>query len=93
MTNFAVTFGILDQGKPATVGCTKASGHPVFDLNMDFISKNRWVKDGHRTADSEHSTFGILVSRESVRVAFTYYALNGLYVTADGIKNDYLQAP
>jgi hypothetical protein len=33
------------------------------------------------------------VSRESVRIAFTYAALNGVDVCATDIRNAYLQAP
>ena len=40
-----------------------------------------------------HSTYAGVVSRDSVRIALTYVALNGLDVTAADIKNVYLQAP
>ena len=39
------------------------------------------------------STFAGVVSRESVRIAFTYIALNGLQVLTADIRNAYLQAP
>ena len=55
--NVAVAFEILDEGKPASVGWTKACGNLIFDLKMDFTLKCIWVKYGHRTADPEHSTF------------------------------------
>ena len=57
MTNVEVTFEIPDEGKPAPVGWKKASGNLVFDVNLDFTCKARWVKDSNRTADPEHSTF------------------------------------
>ena len=38
-------------------------------------------------------TFAAVVSIESVRIAFTYAALNGLPVCAAEIQNAYLQAP
>ena len=60
---------------------------------MDFTRKARWVKDGHRTPEPEFSTFAGVVSRESVRIALTYAALNGIGVTACDIRNAYLQAP
>jgi hypothetical protein len=34
-----------------------------------------------------------VVSRDSIRIAFTYAALNGLDVFAADIRNAYLQAP
>ena len=60
---------------------------------MDFTRKARWVLDGHKTSDPEGSTYAGVVSRESVRIAFTYAALNGLDVCAADIRNAYLQAP
>ena len=43
--------------------------------------------------DPENSTYAGVVSRESVRIALTYAALNGLDITACDIKNAYIQAP
>ena len=93
MSNVAVAFEILEPNKPIPVGWKKSSGHLVFDVKMDFTRKARWVKDGHRTADPDTSTYAGVVGRESVRIALTYAALNGIDVTAADIKNAYLQAP
>ena len=93
MKNVAVAFEILELGWPIPIGWTRSSGHLVFDVKMDFTRKARWVKDGHRTAEPEISTFAGVVSRESVRIALTYAALNGIDVMAADIKNAYLQAP
>ena len=60
---------------------------------MDFTRKARFVLDGHKTPDPIGSTYAGVVSRESVRIAFTYAALNGLDVFAGDIQNAYLQAP
>ena len=65
----------------------------VFDVKMDFTRKARWVKDGHKTPDPEQSTYAGVVSRESVRIALTCAALNGLDVQACDIKNACIQAP
>ena len=65
----------------------------VFDVKMDFTRKARWVLDGHKTPDPEGSTYAGVVSRESVRIAFTYAALNDLDIFAGDIQNAYLQAP
>ena len=51
------------------------------------------MKDGHRTPDPTTSNYAGVVSRESVRIAFTYAALNGLDVFAADVQNSYLQAP
>ena len=49
--------------------------------------------EGYRLPDPEGSTYAGVVSRESVRIALTYAALNDLEVCAADIKNAYLQAP
>ena len=59
---------------------------------MDFTRKARWVLDGHKTPNPIGSTYAGVVSRESVRIAFTY-ALNNLSVFAADVRNAYLQAP
>ena len=60
---------------------------------MDLTRKARWVKDGHRTPTPASSTYAGVVSRETVRIALTYAALNGINVATADIKNAYLQAP
>ena len=60
---------------------------------MDMTRKARWVIDGHKTPEQLHSTYAGVVSRESVRIALTYAALNDLDATCVKIRNTYLQAP
>ena len=93
MTNVGVAFQVLDEGEKPPPGWSKASGHIVFDVKMDFMRKARWVLDGHRQSDPEGSTYAGVVSRESVWIALTYAALNELDVCAADIRNAYLQAP
>ena len=93
MPNVAIAFEIREHDQPIPVGWKKSSGHIIFDVKMDFTRKARWVKDGHRTPTPELSTYAGVVSRESVRIALTYAALNGIDVMAADIKNAYLQAP
>jgi hypothetical protein len=69
------------------------TGHLVWDVKMDFTRKARWVLDGHLTPSPIGSTYAGVVSRESVRIAFTYAALNGLDVFAADIRSAYIQAP
>ena len=57
---------------------------------MDFTMKARWVLDGHKTPNPIGSTYAVVVSIESVQIAFT---LNGLNVFAANIINAYLQTP
>lgn len=93
MENLKVAFDILPEGKNAPPGYAKASGHLVFDVRMTLERKARWVKDGHRTPEPGWSTYAGVVSRESVRIAFTYAALNDLPICGCDIQNAYLQAP
>ena len=93
MTNVGIAFEVLEQGQKAPVGWSKASGHLVWDVKMDFTRKARWVLDGYKCKDPIGSTYAGVVSRESVRIAFTYAALNDLDICAADIRNAYLQAP
>ena len=93
MRNNGVAFEIQEENKKAPPGWSFVTGHIVFDVKMDFTRKARWVLDGHKTPDPQGSTYAGVVSRESVRIAFTYAALNGLDIFAGDIQNAYLQAP
>lgn len=93
MKNVGVAFELLGDGVQAPHGWHKVTGHLVFDVKMDFTRKARWVLDGHKTPNPIGSTYAGVVSRESVRIAFTYAALNGVDVFAADIRNAYLQAP
>ena len=60
---------------------------------MDFTRKARWVLDGHKYEAPTISSYAGVVSRESIRIALNYAALNDLDVFAADIQNAYLQAP
>ena len=93
MNNVGIAFEILDEDKSAPVGWSNESGHLIFDVKMEFTQKSRWVLDGHRYADPVGSSYAGVVSRDSVRIALTYYALNISDVLAADIHNAYLKAP
>jgi hypothetical protein len=93
MFNVSIAFQILGDGESPPPGWKQSSGHIIFDVKMDFTRKARWVKDGHKTPDPDWSTYAGFVTRDSVRIALTYAALNDLSITAADIKNAYLQAP
>ena len=93
MTELGVAFEILDDSTPTPVGWSKQSGHLCFDVKMDYTRKARWVLDGHKTKDPDISTYAGVVSRDSVRIALTYAALNDVTVMAADIGNAYLQSP
>jgi len=91
--NIKVAFAILPEGSKPPPGYTLALGHLFFDVRMTLERKARWVKDGHKTPEPNLCTFAGVVSRESVRIALTYAALNNLSICAADIQNTYLQAP
>ena len=78
MFNNGVAFEALNDNQRTPPGWHQVTGHMVFDVKMDFTRKARFVLDGHKTADPVGSTYACVVSRESVRIAFTYAALNTL---------------
>ena len=71
MYNIGIAFEILEGGKTAPAGYAKVSGHLIWSVKMDFTRKARWVLDGHKTPDPVGSKYAGVVSRESVRIAFT----------------------
>jgi hypothetical protein len=93
ITKIGVAFEVLAESQRAPPGWSKVTGHLIWDLKMDFTRKARWVLDGHKTPNPVGSMYAGVVSRDSVQIAFTYAALNGVDVCAPDIKNGYLQAP
>ena len=93
MYNVGVAFEKMDKGKQAPKGWHKATGQHVWDLKMDFAHKAQSVLDGHKTPDPDGLTFSGVISRESVRIAFLYAALNDLDIFATDIHYVFLQAP
>ena len=93
MTEVGIAFEMLEEEMQAPVGWRKVTGHLIWTVKMDFTRKARWVLDGHKTPNPIGSTYAGVVSRDSIRIAFTYAALNGLDVFAADIRNAYIQAP
>lgn len=93
MYNVSAAFELLKEGEKAPPGWSKASGHFIFDVKLTGEYKARWVLDGHLTPDVTYSTYAGVVSRESVRIALLYAALNDVDVFAADIRNAYIQSP
>ena len=74
MFNMGIAFEVLEEKQSAPLGWSQVTGHLVWDVKMDFTQKARWALDGHKTPDPIGSTYAGIVSRESVRIAFTYAA-------------------
>ena len=92
MKNMGVSFDTLEAHKNVPVDWTKASGHLTWDVKMYFTRKDRWINDGHMTVDSLETNYSGVVSRDSVWIAFTLAAMNGLDICAVDIQNAYIQA-
>ena len=80
--NIGVAFEVFDEGQKAPAAWHKVTGHLIWDVKMDFTQKARWVLVGHKSPEPIGLTFAGVVSIESVRITFTYVALNGLDVCA-----------
>ena len=95
MTNMGLEFEILEASLSQKVppSWRKVSGHLIFNVKMTLEHKSHWVLDGHLTKKiSNILTHPGVVSPESVHIALTYAALNGINITAANICNAYLQA-
>ena len=95
MKNVRVAFEEFDGDVKSLVGYQKIDCHMIFDIKMgeNFRRKARMVAGGHKTVTPSSLTYSSVVSRDSVRIALTIAALNGLDVLACDIQNAYLTAP
>ena len=57
MANVGVAFKVLEHSQTTPVGWKLASGYLIWNINMDFTRKARWVKDGYKTADPLGSNY------------------------------------
>ena len=94
MKNVRIAFKILTNGEIVPNGHTFIKCHMIFDVKMeDFRRKARMVAGGHMTDVPAEVTYASVVSRETIRVALTLAALNGLEVKTGDILNAYITAP
>jgi hypothetical protein len=93
MKNVRPAFNILDEGASKPVGFKEIRCHIIFDVKMDFTQKAHLVAGGHMPDPPSSLTYSSVVSRESVRIAFTIAALNDLDILCANIGNVYLNAP
>ena len=84
---------VLAEGAHRPPGFQFIHTHIVFNIKMDFTRKARFVANGSRTeAEAEH-TYASVVSRDSVRIALLYAALNDLDILSGDVAAAYLNAP
>ena len=67
--------------------------HMIFDIKMDLTRKARFVAGGHQTDPPKESTYSSVVTRDSIRIAFTLAALNDLDILSADVQGAYLNAP
>ena len=80
------------QRKEGLVGYKEIKCYMIFDIKMDLTRKARFVAGGHTTNTPASMTYSSVVSRDSVRITFTYAALMRMDVWAADIGNAYLNA-
>ena len=93
MENVSVAFEVLEDGKIPSAAHKRVPFHMIYDIKMDFTRKARLVAEECRTQNPVTSTYAGVVSRENVRIAFTYATPNGLDVWAEDVPNKFLQDP
>ena len=86
MNNVRIAFDIKRRGETAPAGFKKILLNMIFDIKLDFTKKARLVAGGHKTDPPTSMTYSSVVSRESVRIAFTIAALNNLDVIMSDVE-------
>jgi hypothetical protein len=95
MRNVRPAFEVWDKSvENIPVGYQEVRCHLIFDVKMgeNFRRKARFVAGGHTTDVPSVLTYASVVLCDSVRIALTIAALNGLKLVACDIQNAYLTA-
>jgi hypothetical protein len=92
MNDVMAAFEFNDEDR-ISIGYKHITCHMVFDIKSNLMRKARLVGGGHQTEVPKESTYSIVVSRDSIRIAFLYAALYDLDILSPDIQNAYLNAP
>jgi hypothetical protein len=95
MKNVRPAFEVWEGRKEdLPIGYQEIKCRMIFDVKLgeNFRRKARLVGGGHKTVTPASITYSSVVSRDSVRIALTIAALNGLDILACDIQNAYLTA-
>lgn len=94
MKNVRPAFEVYEGRIEDLVGYQRIKCHVIWDVKLgeNFRRKARLVAGGHTTELPSSITYSSVVSRDSVRIALTIAALNGLDILACDIQNAYLNA-
>ena len=76
----------------AFVGFQDIGCHLIFDVNMDFTRKARFLAGGHTTEAPSSIRYSSVLSRYSVQLALTITALNSVDIMSCNLDNAYLNA-
>ena len=99
MKNVRVAFeaweeGSLDDARcvQKLVGYQEIRCYMIFDINMDgrFTRKYHYVAGGHTTDTPSSIMYYSVVSRDSIRIAFTLATINSVEIRSADIGNAYL---
>ena len=98
MKNVCVAFEAWEEGSleddrrgQKLLGYQEIGYHMIFDIKMDrrFTRMDRYVAGGHTTDPPSSIAYSSVVSRDSVRIAFTLASLNDIDIRAADIGNAY----
>ena len=95
MKNVRLAFEVFEGGTDQLPGgYQEIKCHMIFNVKIgeNFCRIAQLVVGGHTTETPATLTYSSVVSRDSVRIALTMVALNGLTVMACDIQNAYLTA-
>ncbi len=94
MENVRPAFEIYEGDVSKLIGYQRVRCHIIWDIKLgeNFRRKARLVAGGHATKTPSTITYSSVVARDSVRIALTIAALNGLSILSCDIQNAYLTA-
>ena len=93
MNAVRIAFDVRDPHTKPAPGTKYLELMMVFDVKLDMTRKARMCARGDLTDPPASITYSSVVTRESVRIAFTVAALNDVDVQMFDVGNAYLTAP
>ena len=94
MSKVRIAFKVLGEDEEITKNYQYIQCHLIFEVKLDgFIRKARFVANGTPTYVPPILTYASVVSRDTVCIALTIAALNGLEVKTSDIENAFITAP
>ena len=94
MSKVRIAFKVLGEDEEITKNYQYIQCHLIFEVKLDgFIRKARFVANGAPTYVPPILTYASVVSRDTVCIALTIAALNGLEVKTSDIENAFITAP